>query len=192
MVWLLTGVLAAAGSAAWASGFAVAEAELGATAEADPVLASAASTSAAPQWVSEGPAPLTIGFQGQWARVDDDALLFEVDLSGADPSHRFQAGVYSIEDLDASGWTDLQLQFVLVEGACDGADLSNPDEAEVLNLLTTSDAAWTTQLDGGTVACVGVPGAGRADDTDGTFARRANPGVDPTMPRFTMSANRIE
>lgn len=191
-VWLLAGVLAAAGSAAWASGFATSIAELGDSADAEPVLATEAGTTSSPEWVSQGPDPLTFDFQGRWAIVDDDALLFEVDLSGEDTEHVFQVGLYSVADLSGSGWTDLQLELAVADGSCDSADMSDPDETEALNLLASADASWTTKLDGGSVACVGVPAAGRADDWEGTFARRAARSEDPTMPSFAMSANRIE
>lgn len=193
VVWLLTGVLAAAGSAAWASGFATTEAALGDTGDAQPVFATeGGAASPSPEWVSTGPAPLTIDFQGKWAVIDDEALLFEIDLSDADATERFQVGLYSIADLGDGGWTDLQLGLALADGSCDTADLSSPEETEALNLLTSDDAAWTAQLDGDSVACVGVPADGRADDSGGSFARRASNGTEPAMPSFTMSVNRIE
>lgn len=190
--WLTIGLLAAAGSAVWASGFVSASAEIGDTADAEPVLASEGETTEAPEWVGAGSETLTFDFHGTWAEVNAAARLFEVDLSEEDPGHVFQVGVYSTGDLDDSGWTELQVALVTASGSCDEADLDDPEATEALDLLASSDAGWVMALDGGTTTCVGVPADGRADDGDGMFARRTNATTEPEPPVFTASVNRIE
>jgi hypothetical protein len=145
--------------------------------------------------------------------ANNDYQLFDVDLSDAE----FDTGNYFIEvGLLATpvpaGFTVFQMDFLIDDDACATADFdpaadydavvgSDPD-ALAPGETVVSRVLFSDNLDNSVVFpnltddlgpnyCVGVAATGTspADDTAGTFVRRADPDVAVTMPTFVAIVN---
>jgi hypothetical protein len=193
--WLAFGLVGLMMGVVWAVGIATSTATVdtaGATAAAQ-VFATAPPAASASQYaalVAESNA-VTIGFAGTWGKIDADADMFDVTLSGE------TAGTYFVAvflNNDATGWAALQLEFAQVNKTCATtvpADWASPAATSVMVIETADAWAVFPSLAFGTDYCIGIAAATpKANDTAGTYIRRPSPSADPTAPVFVAMLGR--
>ena len=195
--WLAFGLVGLMMGVVWAVGIATSTATVdtaGATAAAQ-VFATAPPAASASQYaalVAENTA-VTIGFAGTWGKIDADAEMFDVTLSGE------TAGTYFVAvflNNDATGWAALQLEFAQVNKTCAAAvagDWLAPAATSVMVIETADAWAVFPALASGAGAdyCIGIAAATpKANDTAGTYIRRPSPSADPTAPVFVAMLGR--
>ncbi|MFQ5948172.1 MAG: hypothetical protein ACE5KX_04875 [Acidimicrobiia bacterium] len=135
--------------------------------------------------------PLTIGFTGQWGKIDADTPMFDVDLSA-------QSGTYFVDIYltnNPTGWLVLQLEFRQVNKSCSDVTLGPADwaaPAATSVMLVENEDAYATfsGLAGGGVFCLGIQQiTPKANDSAGTYIKRPK-GGSPTAPSFAAVLNR--
>lgn len=201
-------------TATWAAGVASSPAA-NSTAGAGAAIVAGAPASGTDRFASAvalGPdTALTVNFSGRWGLVPNTAAnptvdyeLFDIDLSNAS----FDTGTYFVEvgilptPLPA-GFTAIQVEWFIDDVACATSDFT-PDvdytgAAGTVDFVTMyADTVDNSVVfpsltdDIGPNFCVGVKatGAAIANDTDGTFIRRAASGAwAGTMPTFVAIVN---
>jgi hypothetical protein len=192
LTWLIFGLVGVMMGVTWAAGIASSSTTVDAAGASDAARVFATSSGAAPAseyagLVSED-TPLTIGFTGNWGRIDADTGIFDLDLDG-------QTGTFFVEVIvtnNPTGWAALQLEFLQVNKACadaGAADWAAPDATSVMVIETEDAFASFDSLVGGTDVCIGIQATSKANDRNGTFIRRPKDG-SPTGPDFVAVLNR--
>ena len=117
-----------------------------------------------------------------------DTPMFDVDLSAE--SGTFFTEIYLTNS--PSGWSALQFEFRLVNKACAdavAADWASPAASSVMVVETVDAFASFTGMSSGGQACIGIQEIAKANESSGTFIRRAN-GSTPTAPEVAVVLNR--
>jgi hypothetical protein len=194
--WLAFGAVGLATGAVWATGFASVGGATG-TNGSSPIVAPSAPASHAPDLggVVTAGSPFTVNWSGRWGAVAN-TNFFTVDLSGKPNTQTFNVAflLTNTTDISGNGWSSLQLKLEEVDagtsGPCDASAFDGTQNPKVMAFDSQDAGVYWNGLPGGEVYCLGIAAAD-GQDTTGTFIRRADDSVAPTVyPRFLATVDR--
>lgn len=185
LTWVIFGIAGVAIGAVWAAGFATSQSTSNDAASTAPFIANTPNPQIASKFagVVSSQTPLALDFTGTWGNVPF-TTIFEIDFGA---NAETATGTYFAEvlltDPLPSGYTTLQLEFVIDNVDCDvvtGAGSWTQDAISVMPIETQDARAVFTGLAGGSKHCIGVRADTKADDPAAHYIRRpANGTVTP-------------
>ncbi|MEX2255930.1 MAG: hypothetical protein WEC34_10885 [Acidimicrobiia bacterium] len=180
--WAMFGLAGVAIGAVWAAGFATSQSTSDNAASTAPFIAATPNPQLESKFadVVSAETPLALSFTGTWGNVPF-TTIFEVDFAA---NAETMTGTYFAEvlltDPLPSGYTTLQLEFVIDNQDCDAVNVAGSWTQDAISIMPveTQDArAVFTGLAGGSKHCIGVREDTKADDPLAHYIRRPANGV---------------